>query len=221
MRSVKRNGKHTRILSALLSLLMMLMVAVPGVTAHAAPEVVGKGTVGLTFGEQSAVLCGETISGTVYSYDIGGTDAVNISFTYDALAFKGLEIEPSDGVTVLASEEVDNQVNAVLMVDPETADYSNLLTVTAAAGDEEAVGRITVSSCEAAKEGGTVEITKDGDNYTVKVNAQDDIPYNITAEWTGTINAQDASQQMAPARITCVPDSRISLEYVTDNLFRK
>ena len=69
--------------------------------------------------------------------------------------------------------------------------------------------------------GGTVEITKDGDNYTVKVNAQDDIPYNITAEWTGTINAQDASQQMAPARITCVPDSRISLEYVTDNLFRK
>ena len=39
MRSVKRNGKHTRILSALLSLLMMLMVAVPGVTAHAAPEV--------------------------------------------------------------------------------------------------------------------------------------------------------------------------------------
>ena len=48
---------------------------------------------------------------------------VNISFTYDALAFKGLEIEPSDGVTVLASEEVDNQVNAVLMVDPETADY--------------------------------------------------------------------------------------------------
>lgn len=69
--------------------------------------------------------------------------------------------------------------------------------------------------------GGTVEITKDGDNYTVKVNAQDDIPYNITAEWTGTINAQDASQQMAPARITCVPDSRISLESVTDNLFRK
>ena len=69
--------------------------------------------------------------------------------------------------------------------------------------------------------GGTVEITKDGDNYTVKVNAQDDIPYNITAEWTGTINAQDASQQMAPARITSVPDSRISLESVTDNLFRK
>ena len=69
--------------------------------------------------------------------------------------------------------------------------------------------------------GGTVEITKDGDNYTVKVNAQDDISYNITAEWTGTINAQDASQQMAPARITCVPDSRISLESVTDNLFRK
>ena len=69
--------------------------------------------------------------------------------------------------------------------------------------------------------GGTVEITKDGDNYTVKVNAQDDISYNITAEWTGAINAQDASQGMAPARITCVPDSRISLESVTDNLFRK
>ena len=69
--------------------------------------------------------------------------------------------------------------------------------------------------------GGTVEITKDGDNYTVKINAQDDISYNITAEWTGTINAQDASQQMAPARITSVPDSRISLESVTDNLFRK
>lgn len=181
MRSVKRNGKHTRILSALLSLLMMLMVAVPGVTAHAAPEVVGKGTVGLTFGEQSAVLCGETISGTVYSYDIGGTDAVNISFTYDALAFKGLEIEPSDGVTVLASEEVDNQVNAVLMVDPETADYSNLLTVTATAGDEEAVGKITVSSCEAAKEGGTVEITIAQDDNTISV-VSDELIEEFTIE---------------------------------------
>ena len=69
--------------------------------------------------------------------------------------------------------------------------------------------------------GGTVNITKEGDNYTVVVNAKDDISYNITATWTGTIEPQDYSQQMAPARITCVPDSRISLESVTDNLFRK
>lgn len=81
--------------------------------------------------------------------------------------------------------------------------------------------QINVGDPMASLVGGTVEITKDGDNYTVRINAQDDISYNITAEWTGTINAQDASQQMAPARITCVPDSRISLESVTDNLFRK
>ena len=115
MKSVKRNGIHTRIISALLSLVMIFMVAVPATTAHAAPEVVGNGTVGLSFGEQTSVLCGETISGNVYSYDIGGTDAMNVSFTYDALAFKGLEVQPADGVTVLASEEIDNQVNMVLI----------------------------------------------------------------------------------------------------------
>ena len=70
--------------------------------------------------------------------------------------------------------------------------------------------------------GGTVNITKEGDNYTVVVNAKDDISYNITATWTGTIEPQDYSQQMAPAKISSVSNSRISLmSPVTDNLFRK
>lgn len=181
MNCVKRNGKHIRIISALLSLLLLILVAAPGMTVSAAPEIVGKGTVGLTFGGQTSVLCGETISGTVYSYDIGGTDAVSMSLTYDASAFKKLEVKPADGVTVLASEENDNQVNMVLMVDPETTDYSKLLTVTAAAGDTEAVGAISISACEAAKEGNTVAITIAQDDNTISV-VSDELIEEFTIE---------------------------------------
>lgn len=70
--------------------------------------------------------------------------------------------------------------------------------------------------------GGTVEISKDGSgNYTVKVNATDDIPYNITATWTGVIEAMDGTQQYAPTKVSKVSSSRLSLEPVADNLFRK
>lgn len=115
--------------------------------AFAAGEPVASGTVGLTFGEKNTVLCGEIISGTVYTYDIGGTDAFNMSFTYDAAAFTDLEIQANEGVTVLASEKNDNQVDVVLMADPDKADYSRLLTVAATAGTKEAAGSIAITIC--------------------------------------------------------------------------
>ena len=82
---------------------------------------------------------------------------------------------------MLASEEIDNQVNMVLMVDPETADYSNLLTVTATAGDAEAVGAISISACEAAKEGNTVGITIAQDDNTISV-VSDELIEEFTIE---------------------------------------
>lgn len=157
-----------RLFSMLMSLITVLTLAMPSFTAFATDSV-GQGTVGLTFGERTSVLCGEKISGNIYSYDIGGTDAISLSITYDSQAFTGIEVKENKGTTILASEEIDNQVNLVLMLNPEEVDYSNIVTVTATASDKETTGKINVSYCEAAKEGNKFDIVIAEDDNNISV----------------------------------------------------
>ncbi|MCL2504063.1 MAG: metallophosphoesterase family protein [Coriobacteriia bacterium] len=126
--------------------------------AFATAEPVAKGSIGISFGERDSVICGETLEGRVYSYDIEGTDAFHLSFSYDQTAFSKVTVEAVPGVTILACEQVENLVNVVFMASGD-ADYSNLLKVAATAGADEAAGGIGIASAVAAKKGGTVALT--------------------------------------------------------------
>lgn len=160
--------KH--ILVRLAALAMCLVMAMSNMTVLASEgQTAASGTIGLTFGEKTSVLTGGTLTGTVYTAGIEGTDALNLSITYDMDAFLKVEIQPKEGVTILASEENDNQLDAVLMIDPETADYSKLLEVAVTAGEKEAVGTVSISACEAAREGELVSAVIGEDNNALSV----------------------------------------------------
>lgn len=127
------------------------------------------GSIGLTFGDRDAVICGDTISGNVYSSDISGLDAISMTFTYDVKAFTDIDVQANNGVTILATEEADNQVTVVFMVDPSQADYSNLLTIKAVAGSEETVGNIKITEFEGAKQGELVNADIANDDIQISV----------------------------------------------------
>lgn len=133
-----------------------------GVTAFAQDGPVANGIVGLTFGEVKSVISGQTVTGNVYTYDVGGTDAFTVSFQYDTAVFAGLEVEAGVGVSVLAQRDDDGLVGVVFMADPNAADYSSLLKVIVTAGPDEADGAIFIASAEAAKQGGLILFTIDG-----------------------------------------------------------
>lgn len=153
-----KQARKKSVIGRLLAMIMCLVMAMSSMTAFASEETTVSENIGLTFGETTAVLCGNRFSGTVYTKGIKGTDAISLSLTYDAAAFKGVEVQAKEGVTILTSDKNDNQVDVILMVDPKTADYKNLLTVVVTAGDEEATGSVTISSCEAAKGGEAVDV---------------------------------------------------------------
>ena len=148
-----------------------LGLALPGMAtqAYAEPAVVGHGTIGLTFGNTLSALPGQTLSGRVYSYDIGGTDAIHIGFEYDAGAFSKLELEATTGVTIQATKDNGARLDAVLSIDPATADYSNLLTVKATAAAISGEGQILIILAHGAKQGGTVELEIANDNNNMGV----------------------------------------------------
>lgn len=147
----------------------VLMATVCSGTAFAADALEGNGKVGLTFGDRDSVICGETISGNVYSTDLNGSDAVNMTITYDTKAFTDLEIKENTGVTILATDKADNQISMVLMIDPEKADYANLLSIKAVAGTEETVGSIAISEFEGAEDGELVNAAIADDNINISV----------------------------------------------------
>ncbi|MCL1789982.1 MAG: metallophosphoesterase [Peptococcaceae bacterium] len=149
------NGKKA--LVCLLSVILCLNLL--GVAAFAQEEPVAKGSIGFSFGDVSSILCGKDLTGNVYSYDIGGTDAFNLTFQYDTAAFTALEVTPGSGVTILATSSNDNLVSVVFMADPATADYANLLNVTVTAGADEVDGTVSIVAAEAAKLGGLVQLT--------------------------------------------------------------
>lgn len=161
-----RTAVKKSVFGRLLAMIMCLVMAMSSMTAFASEETPASDNIGITFGETTSVLCGDSFSGTVYTEGIDGVDAISLSLTYDVAAFKGMEVQAKEGVTVLASDKNDNQVDVVLMVDPNKADYNNLLTVVVTAGDEEATGSISVSSAEAAKDGEAVDVVI-GNNETM------------------------------------------------------
>ncbi len=172
------NKPTKRIVSLMLTII--LCFGVWTTTAVAAEDPVAYGSIGLSFGGKTAVISGEKVEGGLYTYDVGGSDAFNITFSYDATAFSDLTVEGTDGVTILAMKPFDNLVSVVFMVDPAVADYSNLLTITATAGPDETVGSIAVASVEAAKQGGAVELTiVDSDNIFTVVSDSLITEYNI------------------------------------------
>jgi len=150
----------TKMLKRTLSMLvvMTMVFSLFTINVFATDEPVAKGSIGISFGERTSVLSGETIVGNVYTYDVGGTDAFHLSFSYDQTAFTDLTIEATDGVTILASEKIENLVNVVFMVGGD-ADYSNLLKITATAGKDETTGSICIASATAAMQGETVLLT--------------------------------------------------------------
>jgi 3',5'-cyclic AMP phosphodiesterase CpdA len=132
-------------------------------------EVVGRGTIGLSFGEQKAVLVGQTISGTVYSYDIGGADSFHLTFEYDSTVFGNVAVVAPQGITILATEDTGSRLDVVFSADPTTTDYRNLLTVQVTANTTEGEGAVTLAYAAAAKLGGTVELTNANDDNTLFV----------------------------------------------------
>jgi 3',5'-cyclic AMP phosphodiesterase CpdA len=138
-----------------------------GIAVQAAPA--SSGTIGLSFGGQTSVLSGDTITGSVYSYDIGGADAFDLTFGYDPAAFSDIKVEPAAGVTVLASKLYDDELSLVFMADPQTADYSNLLSVILLAGPEETTGTISINSANAANKGESIQLAIANDNGTISI----------------------------------------------------
>lgn len=152
----------------------------PDTMAYADP--VGSGTIGLTFGDSRSVLPGQSISGRVYSYDIGGTDAFDLTFDYDSTVFANVTISAPTGTTVLAQNDNGAQVHVVFMVDSSSVDYSNLLTVTAVASSVASSGSINLVTAMAAKQGGTIALTIAGDSNTIDVHPGEIIDeFNIEA----------------------------------------
>ncbi|MCL1847405.1 MAG: metallophosphoesterase family protein [Coriobacteriia bacterium] len=144
-----------------------------GTQAYADP--VGSGSIGLTFDENKWVLAGESVSGRVYSYDIGGTDAFDLTFNYDASVFASVSVFAPQGATILAQHDNGAQLQVVLMVDPEVVDYNNLLTVTVVAASTAGDGSINLVAAKAAKLGGTVELTIIGDGAIIGVRPIDPV----------------------------------------------
>ena len=152
-----------RVVSLILAIMVCFCLSTIAYAAGAA------GTIGLSFGGVKTVVSGETITGNIYSYDIGGTDAFDVTFCYDSIAFSDIKAEATEGVTVLASRVVDNELSVVFMVDPLTADYSNLLNIVATAGPDEMVGSIDIISANAAKNGEQVVLTIAADDNTISI----------------------------------------------------
>jgi hypothetical protein len=135
--------------------------------AYADP--VGNGTIGLNFDGATSVLAGQTVSGRIYSYDIGGTDAFRLSFDYDSSVFSGLQAVATNGTTILASEDTGSSFGVVFSVDPAIVDYSNLLTINITASADVGEGAVNLVGAEAAKQGGTVTLTIAGGTNTIGV----------------------------------------------------
>lgn len=149
----------------------------PFAPQQAVAETVGKGSIGLSFGDNKWVLIGESVSGSVYSYDIKGTDAFDLTFDYDTSVFSGISVDAPNGTTILAQTDTGSQLQVIFMVDIDVVDYSNLLTVSATASNNMGDGAISLTAAQAAKLGGTVELTiigNDEDN-TIGVRPGDPI----------------------------------------------
>ena len=151
--------KSIKVLGVILAIAMCASSL--GVVAYAQEEPATNGIIGLTFGEVKSVISGQTATGRVFTYDVAGSDAFSVTFQYDVMAFAGLDVEAGSGVTILASKEDDGLVGVVFIVDPSTADYSNLLKVTVTGGPDETEGAVSIVSAEAARQGGLVLFTID------------------------------------------------------------
>jgi hypothetical protein len=149
------------------------LVAPSGQLAYADP--VGRGSIGLSFGDNRWVLAGESVTGRIYSYDIGGADAFDLTFDYDASAFASVAVAATAGTTVLAKHDNGSQLQVVFMVDPAVADYGNLLAVTVTAATATADGAICLAVAKAAKQGGTIELEIIGGTTTIGVRPFDPI----------------------------------------------
>lgn len=162
-----------RLVNLLALMMCVIMTGMTGLTAFAQGEPVANCTVGLNFEGRNAVLCGESVSGNVYILDGNGVDALNMSISYNSEAFTGVQVEANQGVTILASEEIENGVNLVVMIEPDKADYSKLLKVTATAGNEEATGSVSIVSVEGAMQGGVAATTiaNDDNQFSIMTDA--------------------------------------------------
>ncbi len=122
-----------------------------------------KGTIGLSFGDARFMPLGGEVMGAVYSHDIAGTDAFDLTFDYDATMFLGIAASaPTAATTVLAYHDNGSQLQVVFKVDPDTVDYQNLLTITVTGMNNEGEGAVNLAGAKAAKQGETVELTIDG-----------------------------------------------------------
>ncbi|MDR2587694.1 MAG: hypothetical protein LBC23_05495, partial [Coriobacteriales bacterium] len=127
-------------------------------------------TIGLTFETVTEALAGESITGRVYTFELTGADALQVSIDYDSSVFDSLTIEAPTGVTVLAQSDDADRISAVLMLDPTKCDYSNLLKITAQAGNAGGTGTINLSYAKAAIKGTEYEQVSIGaDNNTIVV----------------------------------------------------
>lgn len=128
-------------------------------TGMAYADPVGSGSIGLTFDSAGWVFTGGTVTGRVYSYDIGGTDSFDLTFSYDSSMFAGISVVAPDGTTILAQHDNGEQLQVVFIVDPTVVDYSNLLSVVVTGASSEGTGAVNLVSAKAARQGGTIELT--------------------------------------------------------------
>jgi hypothetical protein len=160
----------------LMALLGGAMLSVPALSAgslllgESKAYALPAGTVGLSFDAVTEVLAGEALTGRLYTFELGGADALQVSIDYDSSVFDGLTVEATNGVTILAQSDEADRLSVVLMIDPEKANYSNLLKVTAQAGSEGGTGTINLSYAKAAIKGTEYEQTSIGaDDNTITV----------------------------------------------------
>ena len=127
--------------------------------AFADPVVVGSGSIGINFGQSTSVLAGQSITGTVFSYDIGGTDSLHLGFEYDTQLFSNVTATAQPGVTIYGQTNSGGSLNLVAAVDPATADYANLFAITVTAATTTGAGNFKFVFAKAAKQGGTVTLS--------------------------------------------------------------
>ncbi|MCL2632845.1 MAG: metallophosphoesterase [Coriobacteriia bacterium] len=147
--------------------------------SQAIADPVGSGSIGLTFDENQWVLVGQSVSGRVYSYDIGGADAFDLTFDYDASVFAGISVSAPAGATILAENDDGGRLQVIFMVDPASVDYDNLLTVTVSGSSSVADGAINLVAAKAAKLGGTIQLDIIGGTNTIGVR-----PFDPISEFT-------------------------------------
>lgn len=146
-----------KLLASALAMVMMTSAISTAGFAQEGSETAETATAKLSVNNLTAMAPDQTIQGKFSLTGAKEADSIDVTFTYDADVFADFTVKAGKGVTVLGEKAAEGELDVILMADPKTADYSQLLKVFVTAGPEEGVGKINIDKIDVAGKGETIE----------------------------------------------------------------